>query len=374
MQMLRRSKSPSKAASSSASSWSATGSSAVSSSAVAGPSSYSSSSSRPASPSKPPPSSWRPPSVAGSQAASGIHFDDEVYVDGEGSVAAEARLPGRAAADGVTRADLFDVVLDDEEQGGQLGDGEQRRAAGVNGADTRAPAALLPWLGSLVTDQAGPSSQTLDDDDDMDNDVGMPRTGSSGSINAIQQRSKTTTSSGSASQGNPARYESMLMELVETERSYVRRLDTLYNRYAKPLRQAARGREGVILPLYEAQRLFGNVGELLGANMAFLQDLEECLREGGWEALKGSVGDIAHRNVRRLPLNAVAASRARHADSSFPPPRSPASPATTSTSPTSKRPSTSSKPKLAPIASSASSATPSSTPALRRWATYRSES
>lgn len=91
----------------------------------------------------------------------------------------------------------------------------------------------------------------------------------------------------------------MLMELVETERSYVRRLDVLYNRYAQPLRQLARHRDSAIIPLYEAQRLFGNVGELLGANTAFLREMDLLLQQGGGrlDALKANIGSLAHNHV-----------------------------------------------------------------------------
>lgn len=231
----------------------------------------------------------------------GIQFDEDVYVSGEGVVNADARLPGRMA-DAVTRADFFDVILDE---------------------DSRQAGALLPWLGSLVTDHTGPSAEAMDDED-LDADTGMPRAGSSGSINAIGERSHSSPSRmvpNLSSAGNPAKFESFLMELVDTERSYVRRLDTLYNRYAKPLRQSAKDREAAILPVYEAQRLFGNAGELLGANMAFLQDMEERLEAGGsssgsWDALKASIGEIAHRNV-----SAASRSRERHSAHSVPSPR-----------------------------------------------------
>ncbi|CAO1638739.1 unnamed protein product [Sympodiomycopsis kandeliae] len=156
--------------------------------------------------------------------------------------------------------------------------------------------AILPWLGSLITDHNDLALHTPD----LDSGSGMPSSSSSGSINAIQntgQRpSQANLSSGSA--GNPVKFESQLRELLETERSYVRRLDALYNRYAQPLRQAARDRLHAVIPLYEAQRLFGNVGELLGANMAFLQDLEALTHaDPQMNRLKATIGELAHRHV-----------------------------------------------------------------------------
>lgn len=96
------------------------------------------------------------------------------------------------------------------------------------------------------------------------------------------------------------KFESMLQELVRTEKSYVQRIEVMYQRYAVPLRQMARDRDTSIIPLYESQRLFGNIGEILGANMAFLRDLEEYMaaRTRGTEEVGSTrLGDIIYRNV-----------------------------------------------------------------------------
>lgn len=177
-------------------------------------------------------------------------------------------------ADSVTKVEFWDAVV---EQGGNS-------------------TAILPWLGNIVTDHTG---ATLDASD-LDILPGMPTSSSSGSINAIAQSHSQAkmNSSRLPGAGNPSRFDSQIRELVETERSYVRRLDALYNRYAQPLRQYARHRQQAIIPLYEAQRLFGNVGELLGANMAFLQELE-ALSQSDEDAtqLKQRIGDVTHRHV-----------------------------------------------------------------------------
>lgn len=69
-----------------------------------------------------------------------------------------------------------------------------------------------------------------------------------------------------------------------------------YQRYAVPLRQLARDRDTAIIPLYEAQRLFGNVGEVLGANQAFLKELESLLKQGVGEC-KRRIGDVVYKHV-----------------------------------------------------------------------------
>lgn len=164
------------------------------------------------------------------------------------------------------------------------------------------PAVILPYLGNLITDQSGLSEDA--EADIAGEAAGIPRSGSSGSIQAISSRmilsSSDPSSSAGVDPGNPAKFEAQIRELVETERSYVRRLDALYNRYAKPLRQKARNREGAIIPLYEAQRLFGNVGELLGANTAFLRELDELMEaDSSMETLKSHIGRVFYKHVSR---------------------------------------------------------------------------
>lgn len=180
------------------------------------------------------------------------------------------------ATESITKVEFWDAIVED--------------ADGSN--------AILPWLGNIVTAHDATTQQ----DSDLDAGMGMPPSSSSGSINAIQSRSTVQQPLPNAhlapGSGNPARFDMQLRELVETERSYVRRLDALYNRYAQPLRQYARHRHTAIIPLYEAQRLFGNVGELLGANMAFLQDLESLAQaDGDMSHLKARIGEVAHRHM-----------------------------------------------------------------------------
>lgn len=102
------------------------------------------------------------------------------------------------------------------------------------------------------------------------------------------QRKRSVTDSSALSE--------VINELVNTERSYVKRLRTLKNDYADPLRQFSKSKSTAILPAYEAKTLFGNIDNLLPVNEAFLTDLERMF------ALNGSrnVGDVALRHFRDL--------------------------------------------------------------------------
>ncbi|KAJ6539507.1 hypothetical protein B0H19DRAFT_1179379 [Mycena capillaripes] len=92
---------------------------------------------------------------------------------------------------------------------------------------------------------------------------------------------------------------SAIHELVDTERSYVKRLRSLKNDYADPLRNFARSKNTAIIPAYEAKTLFGNVDNLLPVNEAFLMDLEKMLAPNGAKMV-GGVGDVALRHFKEL--------------------------------------------------------------------------
>ncbi|KAL4076122.1 hypothetical protein J3A83DRAFT_4357230 [Scleroderma citrinum] len=91
----------------------------------------------------------------------------------------------------------------------------------------------------------------------------------------------------------------VISELVNTERSYVKRLRILKNDYADPLRQFSRSKSTAILPPYEAKTLFGNIDNLLPVNEAFLADLEEMTETDGLRTV-GGIGDVALRHFRDL--------------------------------------------------------------------------
>jgi hypothetical protein len=89
---------------------------------------------------------------------------------------------------------------------------------------------------------------------------------------------------------------SVINELVSTERSYVHRLRILKSDYADPLRQFARNKDTAIIPLYEAKILFGNLDQLLPVNEAFLVDLEHMTSSNGQAV--GGVGEVALRHFK----------------------------------------------------------------------------
>ncbi|KAH9899528.1 hypothetical protein C8Q73DRAFT_680169 [Cubamyces lactineus] len=90
----------------------------------------------------------------------------------------------------------------------------------------------------------------------------------------------------------------VIKELVNTERTYVKRLRILKTDYADPLRNFARSKETAIIAAYEAKTLFGNIDQLLPVNEAFLTDLEKMERM----AHKGGpgVGDVALKHFKKL--------------------------------------------------------------------------
>ncbi|KAJ7094612.1 hypothetical protein B0H15DRAFT_775924 [Mycena belliarum] len=98
---------------------------------------------------------------------------------------------------------------------------------------------------------------------------------------------------------NTSALVSSINELVDTERTYVKRLRSLKNDYADPLRNFARSKNTSIIPAYEAKTLFGNVDNLLPVNEAFLTDLEKMLAPNGAKAV-GGVGDVALRHFKEL--------------------------------------------------------------------------
>ena len=91
----------------------------------------------------------------------------------------------------------------------------------------------------------------------------------------------------------------MINELVATERSYVQRLRTLRDDYARPLREYAKNKDTLIIPQYEAKTLFGNVDQIVPVNEAFLVDLEKMVAPGGREVV-GGVGDVALKHFKQL--------------------------------------------------------------------------
>ncbi|PWN39455.1 hypothetical protein IE81DRAFT_326527 [Ceraceosorus guamensis] len=200
--------------------------------------------------------------------------------------------------------DHWDAVLEKAE-------GEQAAYVQARAAEGGASSAILPHLGSVVLDQSGAidtSDAFLPHSAVNTPGLGLTRSDSEQSISRIlapdQRGAGNATAAWDA--GNAASadkpksssssaFEARLAELLETERSYVRRIDTLANRYAAPLRALAVDSDTAVIPRYEAQRLFGNIGEIVGANRAFLSDLEKCVKGGKRD--RDRLGDVVHRHM-----------------------------------------------------------------------------
>ncbi|KAH9077249.1 hypothetical protein EDB83DRAFT_2504476 [Lactarius deliciosus] len=117
-----------------------------------------------------------------------------------------------------------------------------------------------------------------------------------GGDNAV---SPTARSHRPQTMANPSAIEDILNEFVTTERSYVRRLRTLKNDYADPLRTFARSKDTAIISLYDANILFGNIDNLLPVNEALLADLEKMVLPEGPQTV-GFIGDVALRHFKDL--------------------------------------------------------------------------
>ncbi|KAJ7929939.1 RhoGEF domain-containing protein [Mycena leptocephala] len=138
---------------------------------------------------------------------------------------------------------------------------------------------LVLSLGDTVASSSDPSI------------LSSPQNSSTGDPERVGQRKRALTDSSALA--------STVNELVETERSYVKRLRSLKNDYADPLRNFARSKNTSIIPAYEAKTLFGNVDNLLPVNEAFLADLETMLAPNGAKTV-GGVGDVALRHFKEL--------------------------------------------------------------------------
>lgn len=102
------------------------------------------------------------------------------------------------------------------------------------------------------------------------------------------QRERTLT--------NTSALADVIKEFVETERSYVRRLQVLKNDYADPLRMFSKKKETAIIAAYEANTLFGNIDNILPVNEAFLSDLDQMSTTNAGS----QIGDVALKHFKDL--------------------------------------------------------------------------
>ncbi|KAI6130388.1 hypothetical protein EDD16DRAFT_1084414 [Pisolithus croceorrhizus] len=177
--------------------------------------------------------------------------------------------PRRSGADGgqnVTRRVFYcGVVVEGCEGGKRLPDDVQDLVLSLGD----------PWLGQDQDNILPSASETT-----LSEDITSPK-----------QRPRPTT--------DASALLDVINELVNTERSYVKRLRILKHDYADPLRQFSRSKSTAILPPYEAKTLFGNVDNLLPVNEAFLADLEKMMEPDGPRTV-GGVGDVALKHFKDL--------------------------------------------------------------------------
>ncbi|KAJ1021190.1 hypothetical protein NDA16_003976 [Ustilago loliicola] len=198
-----------------------------------------------------------------------------------------------SVSDSLSRAFYFDVILDQAAS-------SSSSSAGLSRSTTTS--AFTSWLGDPVQDY---DSDTFGGARAFDDTQAVPRSFSGSSITAVSSSSAASPSPSPAlnssagvkpSKIDPTRLFGRVQELIDTERSYVKRIDILHQKYAIPLRTLAKDRDTAIIPLYEAQRLFGNIGEIAGANRAFLNDLER-LASQGQDSLRAGLGHVLYNHM-----------------------------------------------------------------------------
>ncbi|KZP00238.1 hypothetical protein CALVIDRAFT_533882 [Calocera viscosa TUFC12733] len=143
--------------------------------------------------------------------------------------------------------------------------------------------------------------------------LGEPLASHEGSQSFIVSRSSSAPAASSMNlavmaQERPARRRSLtdgtalqdtMKELITTERSYVNRLRILKKDYADQLRSFAKRNDTAIIPMYEANTLFGNIDAIVPANESFLRDLETMVFQNGYIGAE-RIGDIALKHFRDL--------------------------------------------------------------------------
>ncbi|CDU23628.1 uncharacterized protein SPSC_02257 [Sporisorium scitamineum] len=199
----------------------------------------------------------------------------------------ESDFVSSGVSDSLSRAFYFDVIL---EQSPSI------PASSFSLSKSNSTVAFEAWLGDAVHDYDADSSTATGTSQDF---APVPRSSSGSSITAVSSSSNSSplpSTSTKPSNVDPSRLFGRVQELIDTERSYVKRVDVLYQKYAIPLRTLAKNRETAIIPLYEAQRLFGNIGEIAGANRAFLNDLERLAAQDQ-DAFRAGLGDVLYNHM-----------------------------------------------------------------------------
>ncbi|CDZ96192.1 Dbl homology (DH) domain [Phaffia rhodozyma] len=106
---------------------------------------------------------------------------------------------------------------------------------------------------------------------------------------------------------NLSKLPPLLSELLSTEQTYVRRLRALKQTYADPLRLFSKDPSTAIIPVYNANQLFGNIDVIIKVNEAFLADLETVIGQGQHSTEykvdtedEWGIGDVALKHFKDL--------------------------------------------------------------------------
>ncbi|SNX86759.1 uncharacterized protein MEPE_05468 [Melanopsichium pennsylvanicum] len=199
----------------------------------------------------------------------------------------DTEFTSSGVSDSLSRPFYVDVVLDQ---------GASSATSSLSLFKSASTSAFTAWLGDLVHDYDSESFAGLGSSDDTQ---AVPRSSSASSITAVTSSPVTSPvppAGTKPSKIDASRLFGRVQELIQTERSYVKRIDVLHQKYAVPLRALAKDRDTAIIPLYEAQRLFGNIGEIAGANRAFLNNLEH-LASQGQDALRAGLGEVLYNHM-----------------------------------------------------------------------------
>ncbi|BGP37140.1 hypothetical protein JCM10450v2_001046 [Rhodotorula kratochvilovae] len=98
------------------------------------------------------------------------------------------------------------------------------------------------------------------------------------------------------------RVRQSLLELGTTEESYCRKISSLQEHFAAPLRNFARSRTTAIIPAFEANHLFGNIDQLVPIAEAFEADLREIVArvQRDKSRLPSGFGEVILQHVERM--------------------------------------------------------------------------
>ncbi|GAA5979263.1 hypothetical protein JCM10908_002860 [Rhodotorula pacifica] len=110
------------------------------------------------------------------------------------------------------------------------------------------------------------------------------------------------STSGPPSQPDPDKVRRSLHELWVTEQSYLRKITSLLQDYAQPLRTFSKKRETAIIPAFEATHLFINIEQLVPLSVAFERDLRDIVQHAQSARTRSpeGFGEVILAHVERM--------------------------------------------------------------------------